>query len=174
MPLIEPRAGPGHGGVCGDSASTPPALSGHGPKAEPLPVFQPCPPVVLTAPFLSFSPQTSLMKVPEDACTPVVPTHCPISLHAVWATMTLESRAWDAICSFLLPRSAPIWDTWWLPPLALPPSPSPPAFLQPLLGGAWGFYYTDIVPVPRAEWVREVARFTYRRAQILKGTIRER
>lgn len=134
----------------------------------------PCPPVVLTAPFLSFSPQTSLMKVPEDACTPVVPTHCPASLHAVWATMTLESRAWDAICSFLLPRSAPIWDTWWLRPLALPPSPSPPAFLQPLLGGAWGFYYTDIVPVPRTEWVREVTRFTYRRAQILKGSIRER
>lgn len=90
----------------GRSTPTPPALCGQGPRSEPLPVSPTLSPLVaFTAPFLNSFPQTSLMKVPEDAWTPVVPTHCPASLRAVWATMTLESRAWDAICFFLLPRS---------------------------------------------------------------------
>lgn len=102
MSFIKLGAGSGHGGVCGPSDPTPPASCSQGPMAEP-PL---CPQSFLPDNILqslSSSPQASLMKVPEDAWTPVVPTHYPAPCIPVWAAITLEIHARDAICSFVLP-----------------------------------------------------------------------
>lgn len=77
VPLMEPRAGSECGVVCGPSAPCPwPSVV----KVQRLNLclcLQPVPLVALTAVSLSSSPWT----FPEDAWTPVVPTHSPAPLH---------------------------------------------------------------------------------------------